>query len=106
MCTNKQKVFLGLYSAWGVLGCKRGYLEYKYIHEQRMKIYLENKSYVEKPEPFYYTTAVMRSLFFGGLVYLIPGFLPVTIKNELKRLEINLRNFEEEKNSPSYYRVL
>jgi hypothetical protein len=107
--TNKQKVFLGLYSAWTTLGCRRGYLQYKYKNEQQMKRYLEdknaNKSYVTKPEPFYYTNAALESFFSGGIVYVNPFFLPWTIFKELKRLEINLRNLEEEKNSSSYYEV-
>ena len=42
--TNKQKVFLGLYSAWTTLGFRRGYLHYKYKHEEQMKRYLEDKN--------------------------------------------------------------
>jgi len=107
--TNKQKVFLGLYCAWTTLGFRRGYLLYKYKHEQKMKTYLEdknaNKSYATKPEPFYYTSAALESFFGGVIVYLNPFFLPFTIFKELKRLEINLRNLEEEKKKSSYYEV-
>ncbi len=108
--TSKQKVFLGLYSTWTCLGFRRGYLQYKHTHEQKMKKYLEdkeaNKSYGAKPEPFYYTNAALEGFFGGAIVYINPFFLPWTIFREIKRLEINLRDLEEEKNSPDYYRVL
>ncbi len=104
--SNKQKVFLGLYSAWGALGCRRGYLQYKYNHEQKTKRYLENKTSATNPGPFYYTSAALESFFGGGIVYINPFFVPWTIIKELKRLEINLRNLEEEKNSSSYYEVI
>jgi len=105
--TNKQKVFLGLYSAWTTLGFRRGYLHYKYKYEQQTKKYLENKDkpYATNPGPFYYTNAALESFFGGGIVYINPFFLPFTIFKELKRLEINLRNLEEEKKKSSYYEV-
>lgn len=106
MLSNKQKVFLGVYGAWTCLGFRRGYLQYKYTHEQSMKKYEENRPYAIKPEQFYYTNALLASFFGGAIVYINPFFIPWTVIREIKRLEINLRGLEEEKSSPDYYRVL
>ncbi len=81
----KSKIFLCVYGAWGMLGFTRGYLKYKYEH----------KSYSTKLERFYYTNAVLESFISAG-VYINPFFLPFTIFKEAKRLEIILRNLEED----------
>jgi hypothetical protein len=95
----KRKIGFVTICAWAGLGFNRGINSYNYQYSHN-KLYKnsENKKYL-------YTDAFMWGL--GSiLVYLNPCIAIIVIGKELYRLEINLRNLEDEKKSEYYNKVL
>ena len=82
-------------TGWGLLGFKRGLNKYQYEYD--------NDNYYKKP--FFYTDKIGFGIM-GLLIYIIPSFLPITIYKEIRRLEINLRGLEEEKDTKYYNELL
>lgn len=80
--------------SWCGLGFYRGRNQYKYRHDK----YNINKNYL-------YLDA-MKYGFYGVILYISPPFLPLTIYKELYRLEVNMRNLEDEKNSEYYNNII
>jgi hypothetical protein len=76
--------------SWCGLGFARGVNSYKYTQNKYNKI-----------EPFIYSNSIIHG-FFGIIMYVNPILLPITIHKELYRLEINIRNLENEKKSRYY----
>ena len=85
----KYSVIAG-YSSWCGLGFIRGINYYKYTHNN----YHKNESYV-------YSNSIIDGIH-GIFIYGNPIFLPITIHKELYRLEITIRNLENEKKSKYY----
>ena len=82
------------YTGWCGLGFFRGINSYKYNYNK----------YNKKEEYLY-----VKSLCYGFArlgIYGIPSFLPLSIYKEIYRLEVNLRNLENEKNTNYYNRLL
>ena len=90
----KRSILIITYSGWSGLGFIRGIKYHKYIY---------NKS--ETNEPYIYSDSIFHG-FYGIIIYANPFFLPYTIHKELYRLEINIRNFENEKNSAYYNKII
>lgn len=84
------------YIIWIGLGFFRGINSYEYNLNVLLK-YNKNKRYM-------YLDSFGYGIY-GLLIYTIPVFLPILIYKELYRLEINIRNLENEKNS-QYYDLL
>ena len=73
------------YISWGGLGFIRGINSYKY----------------EKKENYLYVNSVCYGIYGIGL-YINPFLLPFSLHKEIYRLEVNLRNLENEKNTKYY----
>ena len=93
MTINYSKAIIA-YCSWCGLGYIRGINSYKYS---------VNKYNTE--EPHLYITSFLSG-FYGIFVYFNPVFLPYLMTKELYRLEVNLRNLENEKNSRFYNEIL
>jgi len=76
--------------SWSSLGFIRGLNSYKYNHNK-----------YEKTNNYLYLNLVCYG-FCGLSLYANPFLLPVFVYKEIYRLEVNLRNLEEEKNSNFY----
>ena len=79
---------LTFYTSWCGLGFIRGANSYKY----------------EKKEKNLYVDLIKYGLF-GTIMYANPALFPIFIYKELYRLEINMRNLEDEKKN-RYYNTL
>lgn len=84
---NKYAI-LTFYTSWCGLGFIRGTNSYKY-----------------KKEKYLYIDSITYGLY-GTLMYANPSLLPVFLYKELYRLEINMRNLEDEKDSKFYNDLL
>jgi hypothetical protein len=81
-------------SVWCGLGFMRGINSHKYSHNK----YAKNKDYL-------YTNSICYGVF-GIITYANPFLLPITIYKEIYRLEINIRNLEDEKQTDFYNDLL
>ena len=79
------------YTSWCGLGFINGVRHYKYTHE--------------KKRPYIYLNLTIYGML-GTFLYANPILLPLTIHKELYRLEIDIRNLENEKNSNYYNEIL
>lgn len=77
------------YTSWCGLGFYRGLNYYKYKTKTN---HLYTDSFIQG--------------FFGLFIYTNPVFLPFTTYKELYRLEVNMRNLQEEKKSDYYNTIL
>jgi hypothetical protein len=82
------------YVSWWGVGFYRGVNYYKYKHNK-----------YESKEPYFYISSIGYG-FYGLGLYSNPILIPFTIYKELYRLEINIRNLEDEKNSDFYNEIL
>jgi hypothetical protein len=73
------------YISWGGLGFIRGRNSYNY----------------ETKENYLYINSVCYGIYGIGL-YINPFLLPFSVHKEIYRLEVNLRNLENEKNTKYY----
>ena len=80
--------------SWRGLGFYRGRSQYKYRHDK----YNINKNY-------FYSDAMIYG-FYGTILYISPPFLPFIIYKELYRLEVNMRNLEDEKKTEYYNNII
>lgn len=78
-------------TSWCGLGFYRGVNYYKYD--------------LDKKKNYFYSDS-MRYGFYGVIIYGNPVFLPMTIYKELYRLEVNVRNLQDEKKSKYYNTIL
>lgn len=93
----KHSIAITGYISWCGLGFIRGMNDYKYTY---------NKYKIDKiNEPYLYINSLTRG-FFGIILYSNPALIPFLIYKELYRLEINLRNLENEKNSDYYKKLI
>lgn len=90
-----------LYGSWGLLGFYRGTQYYNLIYEQDIKLHLENPKKYKKPQDFYSKKVGAGAI--GTVFYIFPFFCVFPLAKEIHRLEINLRNLEDEKKKPEYY---
>lgn len=78
------------YTSWCGLGFIRGINSYKYGHNK-----------YEKKEEYLYLTSVCYG-FTGVLLYGNPLIIPPLVYKEIYRLEVNIRNLKNEKNTDYY----
>ena len=90
------KNFIGpsLFLGWSLLGFYRGQNSYNYRYS---KDYYRYESYL-------YSKRITHG-FFGMIMYACPFFIFITISKELFRLEVNIRNLENEKNEDYYNKL-
>ena len=88
----------GIVTAWSILGVKRGMNAYDYTFNKEHKFYNNKDIYLYSIRMFYGVAG------FG--VYANPFLLFFTIPKEIYRLEVNLRELEEEKKTDYYNRLL
>ena len=84
------------YSGWCGLGFWRGMNSYKYD-------YFKYKSDNEKN--LIYTNQLLTGVL-GTIFYAVPFLLPFFLHKEIYRLEVNLRNLENEKKSRFYNELI
>ena len=87
--------------SWGALGMYRGWKWYDYKYQKMLN--------TTKNKRFYYTEYITLASFetlWGGMVYLIPITFPFVFVKELYRLEVNLRNLTDDKESENYYKLV
>lgn len=90
---SKVKVALGSYTVLAaILGFKRGVESYRYDVES-------NKKY--KSANFFYSEAFLNGVT-GSFFYSVPLVNIIMLQKEIYRLEVNLRNLEDEKKSRYY----
>jgi hypothetical protein len=97
MNIKKTLLLITGYTSWCGLGFIRGINSYKYNNK-----YNNNK--YEKKEDYLYVNSVCNG-FYGVTIYANPVFLPFLLHKEIYRLEVNLRNLKNEKNT-KYYNTL
>lgn len=80
--------------AWSLLGFYRGFKQYSFLHNR-------TKSSLN---PFYFIDAFLNGCLFS-FVYFMPLSLPFTLTKEIRRLEINIRNMENQFEKDNYYNL-
>lgn len=90
---NKKLAFISGTIGWAGLGFIRGanYYNYYYIKSDKKENYLYAKSFLNGC--------------FGVILYINPIIFPLLLYKEIYRLEVNIRNLEEEKKN-NYYNDL
>ena len=81
-------------TSWCGLGFMRGVNSYKYNHKKHYNT-----------EPYLYLN-LFGSGCFGIIIYANPFYLPFSIYKEIYRLEVKLRNLEDEKKTDYYNNLL
>lgn len=89
------KQYIALYTTWCGVGFMRGVNDYKYHKKQK---YLYTTSYL-------YSTSIIYGSF-GTLLYANPPTAIFMMYKEIYRLEVNLRNLENDKKSDFYNRLI
>jgi hypothetical protein len=103
---SNKKVLYG-YMSCCMLGFYRGAGHYKFNHTIEMARYeksVQEKNSNKKPEFFYHQYFI--SGIFGMMLYGNPISLLIMLPKELYRLEVNLRNMEDEKKTSNYNDIL
>lgn len=117
------KKLLGITSCWGILGFYRGTQEYNFhysndinSYNQKMICYKEqiekekkyNSNYVPTlpVKPTYFYLSSITNGFLGSALYIFPFITPICVIKEIYRIEINLRNLDEEKKTTFYNTIL
>ena len=117
------KKLLGITSCWGILGFYRGTQEYNFhysndinSYNQKMICYKEqiekekkyNSNYVPTlpVKPTYFYLSSITNGFLGSALYIFPFTTPICVIKEIYRIEINLRNLDEEKKTTFYNTIL
>jgi hypothetical protein len=81
-------------TSWCGLGYYRGINSYKY-----------NLNKYDIKKKYFYSDSIIYG-FSGVLLYVNPVFLPFIIYKELYRVEVNVRNLQDEKNSEYYNNII
>jgi len=116
---NASRKLLGITSFWGFLGFYRGTQEYNFEYQNKINNYDKemiyhkeqiekdkkyNSNYVRIPpiKPTYFYLSSISNGFFGSELYILPFTIPICLMKEIYRIEINLRNLDEEKKTRFY----
>jgi hypothetical protein len=94
MKINPKLLVLGssIYGSMGFLGLKRGYDDYNYLTKKFNR-------------PYLYSHCILNSLF-GFVFYAFPISNILFITKEIYRLEVNLRNLEDQKQTDYYNQLI
>jgi len=79
---------------YGLLGIKRGMNDYDYRY----------KKYSNRKESYLYSKKIYYGLH-GFILYINPLLLFITLPKEIYRLEVNIRNMENEKKKDYYNEI-
>jgi hypothetical protein len=90
----KYSIAITGYVSWCGLGFYRGIKSYKCKHDNDNDKYKINQNYL-------YLDSMVYGIY-GLIKYMNPPMLPFTIYRELYRLEVNVRNLQDEKKSECY----
>jgi hypothetical protein len=110
----------------GTLGFYRGIKSYNYEHNIQMESYEKDMIYYNKEKerytkdkyldltyeprqpvkPSYFYFSMIGSGLCGIMVYVNPIMMPIVFVKEMYRLEINLRNIDNEKKTNFYNKLL
>lgn len=104
------KIFISLWAAFSGLGIYRGVKQHNYNYNKSLKSYeksLEMNPDYTKPyhKPKYYTIDAIGHGFVGFIFYVNPIIVPIMLSKEIRRLEINLRGYDDEKEKDDYYDI-
>ncbi len=94
----RRYIAMGGFCGLGLLGFQRGTHSYKYELKRL------NTRYNTK-ENFFYFEYLMNGVF-GTIMYMLPPMWFVVGHREIYRLEVNLRNLEDEKQTDMYNRLM
>lgn len=98
--TTRQKFLLGGYTTFtSLLGFKRGCNSYEYSLNK-----YNNETYRKDKRTFFYSYCILEGLA-GSLFYTVPITSFFMMPKEIYRLEVNIRDLEEDKKS-EYYNAL
>ena len=89
-----------LITGWGLLGYNRGTNSYDYKYKK-----YNGKKEIQEKETYLYSAKVFYGIS-GIFLYVNPFLLPIIIPKEVYRLEVNIRNNENEKKSDYYNELL
>ena len=81
-------------TSWCGLGFYRGINKYKY-----------NLNKYDIKKKYLYSASMINGLF-GVCMYVNPAFVPIIMYKELYRLEVNIRNLQDEKNNEHYNNII
>ncbi len=109
-----------LFTTWGLfstLGVYRGIKDYGFKYKQRVtkyeqdcekypNIYKNTDIYNYATKPKYYTSDAIATGCLGFVLYANPATCLIMLYNELHRLEINLRGYDDEKEKEEYHKLL
>jgi hypothetical protein len=95
---NRKNIGITSVFLWAALGFKRGNNFYDYNHKK-------NNDNVMNKQNSLYSTKMFYGIV-GSLIYINPLFIFCTIPKEIYRLEVNLRNLEDDKKSNYYNEIL
>lgn len=84
-----------------ILGFYRGTEDYKFNYNIQLENYVKKQNYTDKKPTFFYYKCLLNG-FGGSIFYVNPFTLWIMIPKEIYRLEVNLRNLEDEKKSRYY----
>jgi hypothetical protein len=123
---NKTSLFRGFIGCLGTLGFYRGVKSYDYEHNIQMESYKKEMIYYNKEKdrysknkyldvtneprqpvkPSYFYFSMTGYGLCGIMIYVNPIMLPIVFVKEMYRLEINLRNIDNEKKTNFYNKLL
>ena len=92
----KKAIMITSCTGWTVLGFNRGINSYDYHYNQCKKYNSKN---------YFYTTRIICGIG-SSFIYINPVCIPLLICKEIYRLEVNLREMEDEKQSEFYNSIL
>jgi len=94
---NRKNIIIATWASWTSLGFKRGMDDYTYSYEKQ-KTKGKNIEYM-------YSEQITYGLI-GSFIYVNPVLLVITIPKEIYRLEVNIRDLKNEKESNYYNELL
>lgn len=108
---SNKKLLYGIMSSSSIIGFYRGARNYEFNYNEKMNKYekmCQTTSYsydiIEKPKFFYYEYFSFGMC--GMIMYVNPFCLLKIIPREIYRLEVNLRNLEDEKKTRYYNEIM
>lgn len=85
---------------WGSLGIYRGIKLFDNKYQRDCKSHENNPKYCPKPKYFYYE--YISYGVYGFFMYFFPVALIPIVMKEVYRLEVNIRNLDDEKKTDKY----
>ena len=94
--------------SWLGLGFYRGVNYYNYEFKKKSNLYEkeENRKYYNYEKPKYFYSNCFGSGLFGLIMYANPISLVMVIPKEIYRIEVNIRDLNEEKEKDLYYQII